>query len=67
MKVGDRVKVIFPPYETGEIVRMDNPKINPYSVLVGIDSKNGEVGCFKKEHLKPIDPLNRGINRRKER
>ncbi len=56
IKVGDRVRHLYPKYETGKVVRIDDPDVNPYCVLVKIDGKHWGMGasCFKPKHLEKL-------------
>lgn len=53
-KVGDKVKHKYPTYEIGTIVRIDDSTINPYCILVEIDTPHRHVCCFKPEHLERL-------------
>ncbi len=55
-KVGDRVKQIYPTYETGTVVRVDKPTLNPHCILVKMDGRiSGEdIKVFQPSHIKLI-------------
>ena len=55
MRVGDRVKHIYPPYETGTIIAIGDwdYDFNPYKIMVELDGEN-RAGNFKESHLKLV-------------
>ncbi len=53
MKVGDRVRQKYPPFDEGKIIRIGAYPDNPYIVMV--QSNKNEVYNFKPEHLDIID------------
>ena len=53
IQVGDRVRHKYFDFKAGIVVRIDDPSINPYCILVrtGGGTDGMEVECFKPEHL----------------